>query len=80
MPNFSIKLVRRNAMGNPVQGQYVTFETDSAAELAEFYEKTTISNRPGKRHDQVAGKKNQKRNQRRTVTHDAQLSGSVEGK
>jgi len=79
MANFAIRLARRNAMGKPIQGQYVTFEADNAAELAEFYDKTTIASRPGKRHDKVVSKQGKKRNQRRSTTNDAQLSGSVKG-
>lgn len=56
MANFSIRLARRNSMGNVVPGQYVEFETDSGAELADFYDKTVVTSRPGKRHNQVAGK------------------------
>lgn len=60
MANFSIRLVKRNSMGNPIHGQWVEFETDSGAELADFYNKI-VDSRPGKRYEEVVSKQPQKK-------------------
>ena len=78
MATFSIRLARRNVVGKPIPGRFVEFETDSASELANFYEKTTIAVRPGKRHNKVLAKKPLK-NRRREKPNDAQLSRSGAG-
>lgn len=78
--NFSIRLAKRNAFGHIIPGQYVTFETNSGAELADFYEKNAVENKPGKRHDKVLANKTDKKHQRRDKSNDAQLSSSGAGK
>ena len=79
MANFSIRLVKRDCLGNPVHGQWVEFETDSGVELAEFYEKITIGSRPGKRHSQVAGKQTKQKRRGERNGKNIPVSSGVEG-
>ena len=38
---LSIRINKRNALGEPIEGRYEEFECNSAAELAEWYYKRT---------------------------------------
>ena len=67
---FEIKLARRSATGKPIDGKFVTFETDSASDLAEFYEKTTVSCNPGKRYN---------RKKKGKANNDIHIPGGDEG-
>jgi len=74
MADFSIRLARRNSMGDIMPGKYVEFETDSATELADFYEKTVVAVKPNKRHARVLANKHQRRGK-----NDARLSNGGAG-
>lgn len=79
MNSFSIKLAKRTATGYPIPGQYVEFETDDAAELAEFFDKNYFLPK-GKRDEQVNNTNTKKKKKIRRDNKDAlQLQDGVEG-
>lgn len=54
---IELKVLRRNLKGEPILGNYMEFCSESAEEVSDWYEKTVVFARKGKRHNKKVVKK-----------------------